>query len=131
MMNAIGIALSGLFGATKRTQAAAANIANTRSVGAREGSPAPYSALTVAQDSVAGGGIKTTIIPKDPAFVPAYDPGSPFADENGTVGAPNVDLAEEAVNLMLAKAAYKANIAVIKTADEMQDELLRALDRKV
>ncbi len=39
-----------------------------------------------------------------------------------------VELSEEAVNLMLAETEFKANIGVIKTAEEMSDELLRIFD---
>ncbi len=43
--------------------------------------------------------------------------------QNGDV----VDLSEEAVNLMLAETAFKANVATLKTADEMSNELLDIL----
>ena len=39
-----------------------------------------------------------------------------------------VELSEEAVNLLLAETEYKANLATIKTADEMSDELLDIFD---
>ena len=133
MINAIGIALSGLLGAAKKTEAVAANVANLNSAGALDPAdgPAPYGTRIATQAAREGGGVKTEIIAKDPAFVPAYSPDSPFADDNGLIGVPNTNLAEEAVNLYLAKTAYKANIAVIKTAGEMQDELLGVFDRKV
>jgi len=132
MINTIQIALSGLHANSKKVEASAANIANMTSSGRLSGEgQQPYSAVTTVQEATESGGVKTTIVAKNPPFTPAYDPGSPLADENGTVGVPNVDLAEEAVNMSVAKAAYKANIATLKTADEMQQELLRALDRKV
>ncbi len=42
-----------------------------------------------------------------------------------------VDLSEEAVNLKIAEISYKANIASIKAADEMSDELMRIFDERV
>lgn len=132
MINAIGIALSGLLGASKKVEAVAANVANLNTTGSLEpDGQAPYSSVTTANTAQGTGGVKTDIIPKDPAFVPAYDPDSPFANSDGLIGVPNTDLAEESVNLTLAKAAYRANLAVIKTADEMQDELLKSFDREV
>lgn len=132
MINAIGIALSGLLGASKKVAATASNVANLNTAGSLEpGGQPPYGSLTTASTAQNNGGVKTEIIPKDPAFVPAYDPDSPFANSDGLIGVPNTDLAEEAVNLTLAKTAYKANLAVIKTADEMQDELLKSFDREV
>jgi len=44
----------------------------------------------------------------------------------GVEGA-NVDLASEIVDMTLAKTAFSANVAVIKTADEMQGALLNIL----
>jgi len=41
-----------------------------------------------------------------------------------------VDLSEEAVNLLLAETEFKANIATIKTADELSNELLSIFDKK-
>ena len=132
MINAIGIALSGLLGASRKVEAVASNVANLNTAGSLEpGGPAPYESVTTASAAQEAGGVKTDIIPKDPAFVPAYDPDSPFANGDGLIGVPNTDLAEESVNLTLAKAAYRANLAVIKTADEMQDELLKSFDREV
>lgn len=37
---------------------------------------------------------------------------------------------EDIVDISLAKHSYKANLAVIKTADDMHDTLLRTLDTK-
>ena len=39
-----------------------------------------------------------------------------------------IDLSEEAVNLLLAETEFKANLATIKTADELTDELLDIFD---
>jgi flagellar basal body rod protein FlgC len=108
MMNTIGIALSGLLGAAKKAEASANNIANMHTTGHLDGTtPAPYNAVTATSQS------------------------TPFANNQGYVGTPTVDLAEEAVNLSIAEAAYKANLAVLRTADEMQDELLKSFDREV
>jgi flagellar basal body rod protein FlgC len=47
----------------------------------------------------------------------------------GTSG--DVNFAEEAVNMMIAKTSYKANIAVLMAQEEMDDALGRAFDKKV
>lgn len=127
MLNAIGIALSGLQAASRRVEASAANIAHMQT--------ADYEPLTTAQaaqnDSSGNGqGVSSRNIPKTQPFTPSYDPDSPFAGNEGYVNMPNVDLAEEAVNMTLAETAYKANIAVIKTAQEMTDEMLKTFDEK-
>lgn len=133
MIKAIQIALSGLNAASTRVNTAASNIANMTSGGAIKGGtgPAPYAAQTVQQEANADGGTSATAIPKNPPFVPSYAPDSPFANSEGVIGAPNVDLAEEAVNLTLAETTYKANIKTIQTASDMMDELLDAFDKRV
>jgi len=132
MIGAISTALSGLAAAAKRVDAAASNIANISSSGALEevDGPAPYSALTTVQTTGPGGSVQATNVAKEPGFVPAFDSGSSFANADGLVGVPNVDLAEEAVNLKLAETAYRASLSVIKTADELSKELLRTVDER-
>ncbi len=138
MINAIQIALSGLNAASRRVEASASNIANMSSFGALDSAngPSPYQALTTTQTAVTssggdGVGVQADIISTNRPFVPAYEPDSPFADSNGLVGVPNVDLAEEAVNLQLASTTYKANLKAIETITNMEDALLNIFDRKV
>ena len=128
MINAIGIALTGLNSASLRLNASASNIANLSTVGSlTDPDSAPYTPVTT-QSTALGeiGGVKTQIVPKDPAFVPAFDPDSPFADENGVIGVPNISLEEEIVNLKLAEITYKANLKTIDAAGNLLDELLES-----
>lgn len=135
MMNAISIALSGLQAATKRLSASASNIANLQTVGSlEEGGQKPYSSLTTTQSAQnvngQGSGVTANIAPKNTPFVPAYSPDSPFANEDGLIGVPNTDLAEEAVYLNLAETTYKAGLKTIETQKELDEELLSILDEK-
>ena len=41
-----------------------------------------------------------------------------------------IDLSEEAVNLIRAETEFKANLATIRTADELSSELLGIFDKK-
>lgn len=133
MINAIGIALSGLNAASSRLNASASNIANVSTAGSlTDKSNAPYTPLTTQSKAVdVPGGVQTQYSAKAQPFTPAYDPDSPFADENGYIGVPNVDLAEEAVNMKLAALSYKANLSVIETASDMFQELLDSVDKEV
>jgi flagellar basal-body rod protein FlgC len=133
MINAISIALSGLTAASRKVDTAASNIANVSTGGALNpstGGKAPYSALGTTQTSTAQGGVVADVRVKQPGYVPAYDPNSPFANADGEIGVPNVSLDEEAVNLKLAETTYKANIQSLKTSIEMSDELFKAFDKK-
>lgn len=130
-MNAISIALSGLGASMKRIGAAASNLANMGSVGSIEpGGPRPYEALTTVQSTDSQGGVRADVVPKRDPFVPAYDPSSPHANAQGVVGLPNVDLAEELVQMKLAEVTYKANIKALQAVGRMADEAGRILDEK-
>lgn len=137
MIDAIQIALSGLMAASRKVAAVASNVANLQTVGSLDNpQETPYTPLETQQTAQSDSngnplGVQSTFVLKATPFVPAYDPGSPFANADGLVGMPNIDLAEEAVNMMTAKIAYKAGLNVIKTADEMQKDLLNAVNRKV
>ncbi|PCJ98108.1 MAG: flagellar biosynthesis protein FlgC [Zetaproteobacteria bacterium] len=126
MTNAIGIALTGLNSASLRLNASASNIANISTSGSlTDPDNAPYTPLTTQSTALGSiGGVHTAFIAQQPAFTPSYDPDSPFADENGIIGVPNVNLAEELVNIKLAAISYKANLSTIKVAGELFDELL-------
>lgn len=133
MIGARTTALSGLNSASKKLEATASNIANVSTIGAlkQEDGAKPYTPITTTQESNGTGGVTTNFAPKTPSFIPTYDPDSPFADNKGIIGTPNVSLEEEAGNLLLAKYSYKANIATIKASDEMQDELMNIFDKDV
>lgn len=132
MIGAISNALSGLMAASKRAEASAGNIANLSTTGSVDSSSAtqPYAAVTTTQTAQEGGGVSAAIVPKSVPIVNVYAPDSPFANKDGVVGAPNVDLAEEAVNLKLAEIAYKANVSTLNAAQEMTDALLSTFDKK-
>lgn len=45
-----------------------------------------------------------------------YEPDHPFADEDGLVRYPDIDLADQMSQLMIAQRAYQANVAVVERA---------------
>ena len=140
LSTAFNTARSGLMAQSLRVETAASNIANASSRGPlpddasnSETSAGLYQPLTVRQSPVitgatAGGGVQATVVPITPAYIAVYEPESSFANEDGMVAAPNVDLAHNMVTLSEAKAAYKANLAVIETVDEMYDALFELFD---
>ncbi|HYF86409.1 flagellar basal body rod protein FlgC [Azospirillum sp.] len=137
MVGNIGIALSGLTAQTRRLDASASNVANVRSTGAvpvaggavAGGTPgdqrAPYQPLAVAQAD-ANPGTRATFTPITPAYLQEYAPDDSAANADGMVAAPNVDLTKERVNQIAANRAYGANIAVVRTQDEMLTSLLNS-----
>lgn len=127
MGNAIAIAVSGLTAASTRLSATASNIANSRDTAPltpQPGAPQPYQPIQVTQTATAGGGTAAVQRPVTPASNAIYDPNSPFADRNGNVASPNIDLAQQAVALNTTAVSYDANVKVISVAQKMQGYLL-------
>jgi flagellar basal-body rod protein FlgC len=114
----------------QRLDATASNVANATTTGKVPGtdSPAPastvYKPLNVSLTALAGGGVAATTTADENGYSIVYDPSSPFANSDGEIAAPNVDFIKEMVSLLETKAAFKANLAVIRTQDDMTGELL-------
>jgi flagellar basal-body rod protein FlgC len=104
------IAVSGLNVASLRLQVAANNIANSRSDGPLpdaanpEEFPNAYTPFASIRPMLSGGGgTSATVTTVSPATVPSFDPTAPFAESNGMVASPNVDLANEFMQLLIAR----------------------------
>jgi len=132
-MNAISIALSGLMAQSQRLAASASNIANANTTGVLPTMEAPsstvykplsvsYTALMAGNDI--GGGVKVEVSSDPNGYSPVYDPSSVYANTDGFIAAPNIDLTREIVSLIEIKSLFKANLAIIKTHDKMMGELL-------
>ncbi|MBW7967038.1 flagellar basal body rod protein FlgC [Bradyrhizobium sp. BR 10261] len=145
-MSIFSIAASGLSAASLRANVAASNIANVRTAGplpASSGSgapagagssgiaptfPAAYVPLRVDQvDRSSGstpGGTVATVSTVSPSYIAQSDPSAPFANQDGLVAAPNVDLADQFVQLATAKYSFVANAKVIQAYSETEKSLL-------
>lgn len=72
------------------------------------------------------GGVRVIeVVENQEDFIPVYDPSHPHANADGYVMMPNVNRAEEQVDLMAASTAYDANIAALGVIQSMA---MRALD---
>jgi flagellar basal-body rod protein FlgC len=129
-MSILSIAASGLAAASRRLEVSASNIANASDTGPLPDAPNAasfppvYSAQRVDQVDVAGGGTVANVTTASPGYVTEYDPTAPFADKNGLVAAPNVDLANEAVQQITARIDFAANAKVIQVYSQMMKSLL-------
>jgi flagellar basal-body rod protein FlgC len=145
-MSALSIATSGLSAASLRLNVTASNIANVLTTGplpATGGSgtsggagsssnnsnfPAAYVPLQVNQvDQTSGSapaGVAATVSTVSPSYVTQSDPNAPFANQDGLVAAPNVDLAGQFVQLLVAKYDFAANAKVIQASSDMSKSLL-------
>jgi flagellar basal-body rod protein FlgC len=132
MINPLSVPISGLMSSSKKASVAASNIANADVTGSTDvkSSNQAYKPQDTLDISVTGGGVKTVSLDRNPSFIPSYEPNSPFANSEGLVNSPNVNLDEELINLKIAENAYKANITALKAGISMQDTLQEALDTK-
>jgi flagellar basal-body rod protein FlgC len=121
MSSVLSIAISGMQAATRRLEVSASNVANMRSDGAlpdgqgndAPGAPRPYTPLRVDQVEVAGGGTRAVVSEVSPGHTATYDPAAPYANEDGMVATPNVDLADEMIQQLIASYTYAANARVV------------------
>lgn len=125
MGDPISIAVSGLNAASMRLSAAANNIANSQDTAPLNPQAGqPYQPVDVVQSQAAGGGTSARYKPTTPPSQAIFDPGSPYADNNGEVAAPNVDMAQQVVNMNASQISYAANAKVIEAAQKQQGYLL-------
>jgi flagellar basal-body rod protein FlgC len=128
MLDAIRIALSGMLAAQNRVAAVATNVANANDVSRttpQAGDPPVFNPIDTVETTLTGGGVASTFTPVTPASVTVPDASSQFADAQGLVNLPNVDLGTQMVDAMTAKISFEANAKVITTAKKMTDALLK------
>jgi len=124
------IALSGMKAASLRLQVSAGNVANAGSDGPLPDAagaanfPAAYAPLRVDQTETAGGGTRAMVGTVAPSTVPLFDPMAAYADGNGMVASPNVDLASEVMQQLMARTAFEANAKLLNVDARMTKALL-------
>jgi len=135
MSNIATIAISGMNAAARRLEVSASNTANISSAGALPnadgavpaGAPRAYVPLALVQTASAGGGTRTVVTAVTPPITAVSDPQAPFANQDGLVAAPNVNLSREMVGQMIASYSFAANAQVLKADDRMTRSLLDTL----
>jgi flagellar basal-body rod protein FlgC len=128
MLDGISSALTGLAAATRRLEASANNVANVNSIGSIPASDAAeqrdaYQPVRVEQSSAPGGGAATSDRYVMPPYIPVSDPGSAFANSDGLVAAPNVDIATEITEQIGAQQSYEANLKSIQSMSDLVKKL--------
>ena len=130
MLSALS-ALSGMQAASVKLTATASNIANMNSNGALPSSgqaaasdaPQAYQPVRVEQTSAAGGATVAVVRNVSPAHVAMYDPTASYANDQGMVAAPNVDVLNEMLNLVTAEKDFALNAKVAQSIDDLVKKL--------
>lgn len=122
MVSAIDSALSGIAAASKRIQVSANNLANQNSTQTNNNgqiTDQPYTPQRVDQISLSNGGVQAIVKDVNPATVDVPD-----LQTGQLTKSPNVDTANELIQMQLASYDFKANLKTIKVQDELFKNLL-------
>ncbi len=121
---AVSVAASALSAERTRIEVAVSNLANAESTGGVDGKPYRRRGVILASETVqsfdsalgvaSATGVKVAGIVEDTS--PArqrFDPSHPDADKDGFVQLPNINPADEMVDMVGASRAYQANLTAI------------------
>ncbi len=120
MSSTAGIARSGLLVSALSLDVSANNVANVLTE--------DFEPSRVAQAEVEGGGV-TGEVEKVPEPATGGDPMAEVRADRALLFPGRVDLVQETVNQSRAAAVYRASLATLETADDMQKELVQALGK--
>ncbi len=139
-LTAMQISGSALKAERARLNIAAMNLANANTTRTMEGGPYKAKSVVFAAKPLEGVNFKDTLnstterlrkvevvqVSEDKApFKEVYDPSHPDADTNGVVRFPNVNVAEQMVDMMSARRSYEANVTAL---DAVKNMALKALE---
>ena len=127
-LDSLNITGSALTAERFRTDIILQNIANQNTTRTEDGGPYRRRQVVLRENTMSfeavnktdGGGVYAEqVVESGNPFVPVYDPEHPDADADGYVMMPNVNSAEEMVDLMAASRAYEANLTALNIAKSM------------
>lgn len=132
---AIAASASALSAERARIEVAVSNLANAESTRGPNGEPYRRREVVLSTETVesfdavlgraGASGVRVEAIQEDQSpFKQRYEPSHPDADANGFVSLPNVDSAEEMVDMLSASRAYQANLAAINLIRDMVQKAL-------
>ena len=134
MTDAMTISASGMRAAIATLSSVAENLANANSDGPVPNTPptqavaqtagSVYQPTVSVQSAAPGGGVITSLQPSLPAYNLAYDPQAPYANMQGMVATPNVDMPTQILDQIEAANSFRANVAVYKAASGLYKSLL-------
>jgi len=132
MFGSLDISASALAAQRTRMDVIAANLANVNTTRDADGEGPFRRRIAVfgegdpATKSTMGVHVRDIML-DDAPFRMVHEPGHPDADADGYVQYPNINPANEMVNLLEASRAYEANIAAAEATKNMVNAALRLL----
>lgn len=124
LFNIFSIAGSALTAQSERLNVVASNLANADSTTSADGTPyrakqVVFSAVPLGQGQTGTAVQVQGVIDDSRPLKTIYDPGNPLADKQGNVTLPNVNTAEEMVNMISASRSYQNNVEVMNTSNAL------------
>ena len=134
-LQSLEISASGLYAQRKRMDVIASNLANIETTHTKKGGPYRRKMVVMSTKPVEdfdkalalqAEGVKIDDIVEDKSpFKKVFNPSHPDADKDGYLLKPNVDLIVEITNMLMARRAFEANTAAMKSTKQMA---LKALE---
>jgi len=124
-LDALGIAGTGLTLHRKWLDAVADNIANANTVTATSGDAFQARYIVAQEGAGTTGAYVSGATLGDAEGILTYDPDNALADTDGYVRRPDIDLAEQMGELIMAQRGYQANAAVIDRAKTSYEAALQ------
>ena len=129
LLGTFDIGTSGLVAQSVRLNLVASNLANAETAVSADGQPyrARHAVFRTLErkDAVGSSVMVSRVVESDAAPRMEYRPGHPMADERGYVTMPNVNPAEQMVDMISASRAYQLNLDVMNTTRQL---MLKTLD---
>ena len=129
LLNIFKIAGSGMSAQSQRLNVVASNLANADSTTGPDGTvykakQLEFSAVPVSSSKEVTGVKVNRIIEDKTAPRQIYNPAHPQADANGFVSMPNVNVADEMVNMISASRSYQNNVDTLNAAKTLINKTL-------
>jgi len=143
LFGVLDISASALAAERERAEVVASNMANAETTRTPAGGPykrqlvvfrterprrSRFADVIAQLDSTRARGVKVESVVADKAdAIRRYEPGHPDADAQGYVSYPDINPAEEMVDLMGAAQAYQLNVAAVQATKSMISETVQIL----
>lgn len=128
MFSVLKVASSGMGVYKTWLNAVADNIANMNNVAPTDEAAFQERFINVASrvgaDGIGDGAVVAGVEFGNPEGRVVYDRDHPYADENGMVRLPDIDLSEQMVYMQLAQRGYQANVRSFESAREAYETIL-------
>lgn len=121
LFKVMDIAGSAMTAQSMRLNVVASNMANADSVTGTDGQPyrakqVVFQAIPLSAENAPGGVAVSKVVDDPSPMKMVYDPQNPYANQQGYVTMPNVDVVEEMTNMISASRSYQASVEMMNTA---------------